>query len=210
MKSYHSIQKYSEEDFGKYIYAFEKIDGSNFRAEWDRKLSKKTSFTNGFGKFGTRNEMIRWTNNPFYAGVDIFKKKFSAELDKIFREEKAFRGIDRMTVYGEFFGENSFAGVHNWNEPHDIKLFDIFVYKKDFVSPRDFLDIFGNLDICKLVYQGPFTQNFLELIQKNTFKLKEGVVCKGSEDKRIYMFKIKNDIWLSSVRQLFGDQKAEY
>lgn len=210
MKSYHSIPKYSEEDFGKYIYAFEKIDGSNFRAEWDRKLSKKTSFTNGFGKFGTRNEVIRSVSNPFFEGIEIFKKKFSMDLDKIFREEKIFRGIDRLTVYGEFFGEHSFAGIHIPAELHDIKIFDIFVYKKDFLAPRDFLDIFGNLDICKLVYQGSFNPVFLKMIQRNDLHLKEGVVCKGAEDKKIYMFKIKNDTWLNTVKQLFGDQKTDY
>jgi len=210
MKSYHSIPKYSEEDFGKYIWAFEKIDGSNFRAEWDRKLSKKTSFTNGFGKFGTRTETIKYTSNPFYEAVEIFKEKFSQKLDKIFIEDKTFRGIDRLTVYGEFYGKNSFAGQHDWNEEHNIKLFDIFLYKKDFLAPREFMDIFGDLDICKLVYQGPFTPGFLDMIQKNTLSLKEGVVCKGAEDKRISMFKIKTDIWLSTVRQVLGDQKTDY
>jgi len=42
MESYNSIPKWSEDYFGKYVFAFDKIDGSNFRAEWNRKLSKKS------------------------------------------------------------------------------------------------------------------------------------------------------------------------
>jgi hypothetical protein len=210
MKTYHSIQKYNEEYFGKYIYAFDKIDGSNFRAEWNRKLSKKTRFTNGFGKFGTRGETIKNQRNPFYKGVEIFQEKFSADLDRIFCDDKTFRGIDDITVYGEFFGSKSFAGMHDWKEDHDIKIFDIWMYKKDFLVPSEFLKIFGDLDICKLIYQGDFTPNFLKLIEDNMFQLSEGVVCKGVEEQKIYMFKIKTNKWLNLVKQIYGERALEY
>lgn len=208
MKTYHSITKYSPDYFGKYIYAFDKVDGSNFRAEWTRKLSKKTRFTNGFGKFGTRGETIKTQRNPFYAAVEIFQEKFSEDLDRIFCDEKIFRGVDEITVYGEFFGSKSFAGQHDWNEPHDIKLFDIWLYKRDFLVPSDFLKIFGNLDICPLIYQGEFTPNVLKMIENNAFNLKEGVVCKGVEEQKLFMFKIKTNKWLNLVRQIYGEKKA--
>jgi len=204
MKSYHSIQKYSQEDLGKYIYAFDKADGSNFRAEWDRKLSKKSRFTNGFGKFGTRTEMIKHIALPFYEGVKIFNRKYSEKLDEIFNTHKAFRGIERITVYGEFFGENSFAGMHDWDEEHDVRIFDTFLYKKDFLSPSEFIEIFQHLDIPKVVYQGYFTEEILKSIEDNEFDLEEGVVCKGVENQKIYMFKIKTQDWLNRVRAKYG------
>lgn len=208
MKTYHSIPKFNEDYFGKYIFAFDKIDGSNFRAEWDRKLSKKSRFTNGFGKFGTRGETIKNTRNPFYEGVEIFKDKYSEELDNIFRTHKRFLNIDKITVYGEFFGSKSFAGTHDWKEPHDVKLFDIFLYKKDYLAPSEFIKIFENLDICKPIFQGEFSKHFVNMIEDNYFDLKEGVVCKGSEDKKVFMFKIKTNKWINRVKTIYGDSKA--
>ena len=127
MEKYSSIPKWSEDYFGKYIFAFDKIDGSNFRAEWNRKLSKKSRFTFGFSKFGTREEKIKNVNHPFYEAVEIFQNKFSEQLNEIFLTDKTFRNVDSITVYGEFFGLNSFAGLHDWKEEHDIKIFDVLL-----------------------------------------------------------------------------------
>lgn len=208
MKTYHSIQKYTEEDFGKYIYAFDKIDGSNFRAEWDRKLSKKSRFTNGFAKFGTRGEMIKHASNPFYEGIKIFRDKFSEPLDEVFRTNKTFRNIDKITVYGEFFGKNSFAGIQDWNEQHDIKLFDVFLYKKDFLNPSDFMKVFKGFDICKPIFSGYFDEEVLKSIENNK-NLEEGVVCKGTEEQKVFMFKIKTKQWLNKVKELYGEEVAK-
>ena len=141
MKTYASIPKWKPEDFGKQVHGFYKKDGSNFRAEWDRKLSKKSNFTNGFRNFGTRKEAIH-KNNPFFEGVKIFDEKFSEKLNEVFRTDKAFNSVDRITVYGEFFGNSSFAGIHKWDEMHDIYLYDVFLYKKGYLPPADFLKIF--------------------------------------------------------------------
>jgi len=187
-----------------HIYAFDKIDGSNIRAEWSKKLSKKTHFTNGFTKFGTRGEMIKYTNNPFYEAVEIFKEKFSLDLDRIFNDEKTFRGVEKITVFGEFFGNGSFAGRHDWKEHHDVKIFDIFVYKKDYLPPSEFIKIFGDLDICQPYYNGEFTNEFIDKIENN-LSLKEGVVCKGTQDKRVFMFKIKTHKWLQKTKELYGE-----
>jgi len=210
MKSYHSIPKYGEDHFGKHIFAFDKIDGSNFRAEWDRKLSKKSRFTNGFAKFGTRGEMIKNTRNPFYEGVEIFKRKYGFALNEIFRTHKRFQNIDKITVYGEFFGEKSFAGIHRWEEEHDVRIFDIFLYKKDYLPPAEFIRIFENLDICKPLFQGPFSEEYLNMIRKNVFGLSEGVVCKGTEDQKVFMFKIKTDAWIRKVKDMYGEKAPEY
>jgi len=150
MKTYHSIEKYSEDYFGKHVFGFDKIDGSNFRAEWNKKLSKKSQFTYGFRKFGTRGETIKNANNPFTEGVNIFMDKYAIKLDKIFNDNNLFRAIDTIPVYGEFYGLNSFAGQHVWDEDHDVTIYDMFLYKKNFVKPADFISIFGHLDIPKL------------------------------------------------------------
>lgn len=210
MKPYNSIPKWSEDYFGKYIFAFDKIDGSNFRVEWNRKLSKKSRFTLGFSKYGTRTELIKTCKNPFYEGIEIFKNKFADDLNKIFLEDKIFRNIDEVIVYGEFFGPKSFAGMHDWSEKHDIKIFDVWLYKKGFLPPSDFIKVFERIDICKLAFAGIFSETYLALVEKNILNLQEGVVCKGIENKEVFMFKIKTLKWLQKVRDLYGNEKTDY
>jgi hypothetical protein len=205
MKHYHTIEKNIHEYLGQHVYGFDKIDGSNFCAEWNRKLSKKSAFTNGFSKFGTRTEMIKNALNPFCEAIDIFEEKYSEVLDKIFCENKTFRGIDTITIYGEFFGPNSFAGKHNWSEEHDLIIFDMFLYKKDFLKPKDFIDIFGHLDIPKLVYKGLLEVQLIEKILSNYYGLKEGIVFKGVNEGKVWMVKLKTIEWLTKVRSIYGE-----
>jgi hypothetical protein len=131
-------------------------------------------------------------------------EKYSAPLDKIFREDILFRGVDGITVYGEFFGENSFAGQHDWNEEHDVVIFDMFVYKKDFVKMGDFVNLFEHLGIPKIVFKGILDEGAVEDIVTNYYDLKEGVVFKGVIDKKVWMAKVKTQHWLDKVRALYG------
>jgi len=50
MKQYPKILYFDQAPLNEQCYAFNKIDGSNFRAEWSKKR--------GWYKFGTRNTMI--------------------------------------------------------------------------------------------------------------------------------------------------------
>ena len=221
MKTYASIPKWKEDDFGKHVFGFYKIDGSNFRAEWSRKLSKRSTLSSGFSKFGTRREAIH-KNSPFFEGIKIFDEKFAIELEEIFRTHKAFRGVDRITVYGEFFGNNSFAGIHDWDVMHDIYLYDVFLYKKGFLPPADFLKIFpySEFDICKCFYNGIFTEEVLKHVEdgdltqwqygpQSTQDLEEGIVFKGVEDGKVFMFKVKTKEWLAKVKERYGETKAD-
>ena len=204
MKSYHSIEKNVQDYLGQHIFAFDKIDGSNFRAEWDRKTSKKQFLShNGFSKFGTRTQLIG-TSDPFTEAVDIFMDKYSEPLDYKFNNDKIFRGVDKITVYSEFFGPSSFAGQHNWEEEHDVTMFDMFLYKKDFLKPRDFIDLFEHLGIPDLVYEGPLNESFIKDIVSNYYDLKEGVVIKGVSEGKVFMSKIKTQKWLDEVREKYG------
>jgi len=204
MKAYHTIEKNVHDYIGQHVFGFNKIDGSCIRAEWNKKLSKKTHFTNGFGKFGTRSERIMNMNNPFSEAINIFMQKYSAPLDKIFCENKIFRGIDSITVYAEFFGNHSFAGRHDWKENHDLVIFDMFLYRKDFVKPADFVDIFSSLDIPKLVIQGLLDEQMIEDIISNIYGLKEGLVLKGVTEGKVWMVKVKTQNWLDKIRAMYG------
>jgi hypothetical protein len=149
--------------------------------------------------------MIKNKENPYVEAVNIFMDKYSLELDQIFNSEKIFRGVDTITVYGEFFGENSFAGQHNWEEEHDVVIFDMFLYKKDFLKPGDFIDLFSHLGIPKVVYRGLLTDEFIKDVELNAFGwLKEGVVLKGVNENKVWMAKLKTNAWLEKVRALYG------
>jgi RNA ligase len=206
MKKYHRIYHYKVGPIGSYCYAFEKYDGSNIRSEWSRKLSKKTNFTNGFGKFGSRNQMITHINQQFGEATEIFMDKYSEDLDKTFRTDKLFRGVDKVMVYGEYFGKNSFSGQHVKSDPKDLVMFDIDIFKKGFLNPKDFIKKFGHLHIPNVIYQGEFNEDLINSIKINVYNLSEGVVCKGVENNKVWMVKIKTDSWINKIKEVLGQE----
>ncbi len=199
MDQYHSIDRKVQP--GTPIYAFDKLDGSNFRVEWGRKQK-------GFWKFGSRTQMISEIDKPFGEGIGIVKAKYEKALDDLFRKER----WEKVTCFFEFWGKNSFAGLHE-DEPHDVTLFDIKVYKKGFLLPREYLKLTKDLDIAKLLYHGNANQPFVESVENGqlsemTF---EGVVCKGTEYKTPgmpWMFKVKNRAWVDQLKnKCNGDEE---
>jgi hypothetical protein len=207
MKHYDSIDKWNEKYFGHHVFGFDKLDGSCIRIEWNRKLSKKSQFTKGFGKFGTRMEMIQNWRNPYTEAVNLFMDKYSVDLDRIFTDNPICRGNDKITVFCEFLGKNSFAGFHNWEEEHDIVLFDVNLYKRGLMTPNDFIHTFGQLDIPKVIYKGILDEHLIRDIQYNKFNLKEGMVLKGVINNRVFMMKVKTWDWLNRVKELYGEKK---
>lgn len=134
------------------------------------------------------------------------QEKYSESLDKIFRENKIFRGVDTITVYGEFFGNLSFAGQHNWlfEESFDVVIFDMFLYKKDFLKPKDFIDTFEHLGIPKIIFEGILDETQIDQIKSNIYNLNEGVVIKGVENGKVFMVKLKTNDWIKKVREIYG------
>ena len=207
MKQYNEIERYDTEHLGQHIFAFDKLDGSNFRAEWNRKLSKKTHFTKGFKKYGTRNRVITNGNDQFYEMVEIFRDKYADKVDERFRTHKLFKNADTITLYGEFYGPSSFGGFHDWNEEHDIYFFDAFIYKKNFLSPSEFFSEFNDISMPRFIYKGLFEPQFILDVQQNKFNLREGVVYKFIDNGKITMGKIKTLEWLKKIKENYGVEK---
>ena len=207
MKYYEETKKYDLEHLGRHILAFDKLDGSNFRVEWNRKLSKKSRFTKGFKKYGTRHRVITHANDRFFKMVEVFEDNYKDKIDERFRTHKIFRNVDTITLYGEFVGENSFAGWHVWDEPQDIKFFDVWLYKKGFINPSEFFSEFRDLSMPRLIYKGPLTEQFIKEVQENKFNLKEGVVYKFVDNKNIVRGKIKTQEWLDKIKENYGEKK---
>jgi RNA ligase len=198
LKSYPEIQHGIRR--GVRIYAFDKLDGSNVRVEWTRKR--------GFTKFGKRNGLIDDSNEFLPEAPKLIQEKYEDDLCRIFKAQR----WEQATAYFEFFGENSFAGNHE-HELHDVVLFDVTVFKKGFLEPNRFLRLFGDLDIPALLYQGNFTSDIERQVREGTLPgmTFEGVVCKGSWDKkkgRPLMFKYKSEKWINQLRAYCGGNEA--
>lgn len=199
MKFYPSITKEIRHDI--YIYAFDKIDGSNIRAEWNSKR--------GFYKFGTRNQLMDEKSMPFGLAIPLIKEKYEKDLTIIFKEQQWKDAI----CFFEYWGPSSFAGNHNFEEKMNVTLIDVNPYKKGILFPAEFIRIFGHLDIPKVCYEGYVTTDLFDKVKQSTLKgmTCEGVVCKGANDKLTQMpimFKIKSKAWLDKLREYCkGDER---
>jgi len=205
MKQYPTIPHWTDGIFGEPIYAFDKLDGSNIRAEWSKKRS--------WYKFGTKRQMIDESHEQFGEAVKLFMNKYSEDLERKFINDKDMRKQLRFVVFVEFFGENSFAGFHEI-EPHDVVLFDVDQHNKGILPPKEFIEKFGDLHIPKVIYIGNYNKEFINKVKHNElpYYLKEGVVVKGSRlTKRktqdlVWMCKIKTHEWVNKIRQRIGQQ----
>jgi hypothetical protein len=195
MKTYPKIE-YNCGQFGDTVWAFDKLDGSNLRAEWNRKR--------GWYKFGTRTQMISESDPNFGVAIPIFLDKYGDDLESVFK--KKYSNIESVVVFGEFFGENSFAGQHDPGDKKDIVMFDVNLYKRGFITPGEFVDNFGHLDIPKLIYKGVYDLDLIGEIRNSN--LKEGVICKGVKktkgDEIVWMTKIKTNEWLLKLKEKYG------
>lgn len=191
MKHYPSITKEVRQDID--IYAFDKLDGSQIRAEWNLKR--------GFYKFGSKNQLIDWSTKPWGIATKLINDKYSTSLHQVFVQQ----GWKDTICFFELWGPSSFAGTHNFEEDLTVTLFDVNPYKKGILEPREFIHFFGHLDIPKVLYSGKVSTELFDMVKQSTLPNMtfEGVVCKGASDtnaKSPVMFKIKSKAWLSKLK----------
>ena len=201
MKQYPKIEYYNKGLFGQNVIGFDKLDGSNIRCEWSKKR--------GWYKFGTKEVMIDVNNEDFGQTIPLFLEKYGDSIPKVFVDK--YKKVENFVVFSEYVGKNSFAGYHQKGDKMDMILFDVNQYKRGFITPWEFLDNFGHLDIPRVIYQGKYSEELIENIKNNKFNLKEGIIAKGSfRDKNnkeeIWMVKIKNIEWLKKVKDRFGEK----
>ena len=196
MKAYPSI---SPEIVHQPVYAFDKLDGSNIRAEWSRKR--------GFYKFGKRNHLLDDTNPVLREAEELILKDFAEPMAQVAREER----WDSLVAFFEFFGPQSFAGNHE-NEPHQVALIDVATNKRGILEPRDYLKLFEDLKIAPLLYHGNPNSDFVSAVQGGTLEGMsfEGVVCKGKwvSPGRPLMFKVKNLAWIQKVKTKYAGNEG--
>lgn len=202
MKSYPSIS--GNHDYSNIFYVFDKLDGTNIRAEWSKKK--------GFYKFGTRNQLIDKTNTQW--GKSIFLiSEIESEFGKIMKKFN----ISSTVGFFEFYGPSSFAGQHDLSDEMKISLFDLSPDKRGLIEPRIFLEYFkdSNINIPKLVYNGKIGSELINSVKNDTLEgiTFEGVVCKSINYKSPglpFMFKIKTNKWLDKLKAYCKEDELKF
>jgi len=190
--AYPSIDGSAKAPLGKPCLAFYKYDGSNLRFEWQPKQ--------GWFKFGSRTQLISPGNAILGAAIPRFVETMGAEVVRRVRDD--YRGMQRIIAFCEWFGPNSFAGIHT--DPVDqmgLRLLDVSLYKKGFMRPRDFYKMFREMPECaELVYDGNLNQSFIDDVRRGVYPVWEGVVAKGDD----FMVKIKTDAYFKKLNEVYG------
>lgn len=192
MKQYPTIKHYRNNSDD--VYAFDKLDGSNIRAEWS---SKK-----GFWKFGSRKVLLDESHDLLGESVGLIKN-WTDDLTPIFNKQR----WQKVICFFEYHGESSIFGRHKKDEFHRATLIDVSPYKQPMLPPKEFVKLFVHLDIPRVLYRGKVNSDFVLSVIQSTLEgmTCEGVVCKGTERKKKFsapvMFKIKTNVWLEKLKE---------
>lgn len=197
---YPKIPRNYSAEFGHCV-AFEKYDGTNLHWVWNREL--------GWWAFGTRRSRydledagamaFKTNHSGLSEAVDIFRRDFSAQLAAIFLDHRNYDSDD-ITVFTEFVGPNSFAGLHKSNDEKQLVLFDVET-QNGIVNPEQFVSDFAALNIARVVYRGKLSGKFVNDVRNGVFDLNEGVVCKSGEGDKLKMVKIKTNEYEQRVKR---------
>jgi len=200
MKTYPSIPQSSGQNFRAISNAiiFDKLDGSNLRFEWNRKA--------GWNKYGTKTQLFDESHEVFAPAIPLFHSQWAEVLIEIAKKQK----WEKIIAFFEFWGESSFAGWHDLKEPKNLTLIDVSIHKQGIIGPREFLKLFGHLEIPEVLDECNWTREYVqrvynEEIEGITF---EGVVAKAGKGHALVMAKAKTKSWVEKVRAKCGN-KAE-
>lgn len=202
MKSYPSISRSTGTSFREFeAYVFDKIDGSNLRFEWSKKQK--------WHKFGTRTRLFDHTDEVFGCAIARFHETLADDLEKIAIDNRWESAI----VFCEFWGETSFAGLHDPTDYKYLTLFDIAPYKKGILGPKEFLKLTKNIQyIPKFFGVHNWTRGFVEKIYNREVDFPitfEGVVGKAGEGHKLIMAKAKCKDWIEEVKSKYTPEQAK-
>lgn len=218
MKHYDSIPRIQDDGtlMGDFVWGFNKLDGQNFLATYKPKKGE-------FGPFGSRTVGVDENSEQFGNTVKWFKNSNYPEiLKRIVKENSgkkgAFNGIEEITFYFEWYGENSFAGRHVEGDEMHLALIDVFLKKKGYLEPEKYYDLFkmSGIEIPSLIYRGALDSTIINLIKENDWtqpdcampSVKEGVVFKRStllKGQRRPSVKVKTKWWLDKLHSTYPE-----
>lgn len=212
MKTYPSIPHSGSIKQNELCHVFVKYDGSNLRFEWSKKR--------GWYKFGTRKLLFDASHPIFGTAIELFLNSYADDLEKVFNTSKNLKNSNEIIVFAEWFGAETFAGHHLPNDPKKLVLFDVNVHKKGLMSPREFLNEFGHLEIAELLDKKHIDDEFISEVRSGIFncsskysianKIPEGVICKGGSGHNLWMCKIKTQNYLVRLKEVLGEDWVKF
>jgi hypothetical protein len=197
MEKYPSIPR--EVRYGGPYLIYDKLDGQNIRAEWDAKK--------GFWKYGSRKVLAELPQ----VCVDLVND-LEDVVAKVFKKLR----IRRATLFFEFYGDRSFAGMHDPTDTMKIALLDVHLTdQKRWMDPRDVEKKFrGKVPMPTLLLRGNFNKEVEAAVNDGTLEgmTFEGVVCKAPPASKgagsvNVMFKCKNRAWVDKVKDRYPDSE---
>lgn len=201
MKAYPSIS--TQVDFSLPYWIFDKIDGSNLRAEFSSKR--------GFYKFGSRTQLLTPDQEALWPAAARIES-LEAQVRPVIERLRA----PRVVCFFEWAGPNSFAGSHtDPAQAMELFLLDVDVYQKGRLAPEQVLALANEAGIATpaLLHKGRIDADFLDLVRKGLVDGmgQEGIVGKGPVLRSVggpCMFKHKRESWLERLKQRCGDDEA--
>lgn len=185
------------------VYAFDKLDGSNIRAEWSKKRAS-------FYKFGSRRKLIEPETPILGKSIELIVNSYEKTLHDIFVKKY----YESAVCFFEFYGQSSFAGVHNVDDDHEVTLIDVAPIRRGITTPKEFVKLYGHIRIPRLLHVGPVDNAFLKEVRDGSLEgmTFEGVVCKhpSANGKFTSMFKVKSEAWLKRLKEYCGDDKEKF
>ncbi|MDB4430914.1 hypothetical protein N9137_00835 [Pseudomonadales bacterium] len=196
MKQYPSIPHFDEKFLGRQCIGFTKYDGSCIRAEWSMKK--------GFYKFGTRDQLLS-PDDPIFAQAQALIQG-DVGLDVVDTLKATQGKLERLVAYFEFFSNHPdcFAGTQLVEGEKFVKLIDVSIYRKGFMTPQNFVKVFEHKDYCaEPVFEGRLTQDEVQHVMDGEG---EGVVYKGGESvHKIWRCKVKSRAWKNELIRRKGN-----
>lgn len=197
MKTYPSIIHPQGGFLNGRLHTFAKLDGSNIRFEWSKKR--------GWYKAGTRRRLLDETDPIFKPALPLFHETLATVCEKVCVDQRWQRAI----VYCEYYGPQSFAGLHVEGDTMQLTCIDVAPYKKGLLPPTEFLKLFGAVGPYYLGFTRWGREFVLDVLQGNvegaTF---EGVVGKRLLKKKLQMFKAKTQAWKDAVKARFPQEAS--
>ena len=223
MKHYDSIPRVQDDGTmkGEYVWGFIKLDGQNFCVTYNPKK-------NEFGPDGSRTVTVDENSEQFGDAVKWFKNSnYPSVLSKVVKEHSGkrdvFNGVEEVTFYFEWYGENSFAGRHQEGDQMHLALIDVFLKKKGYMEPADYYSLFclpEEIETPELICRGNLDSEIISIIQENDWtkedaelpNVKEGVVFKRStlmKGQRRPSVKVKTKWWLEKLHSMYSEEECK-
>ena len=222
MKHYDSIPRIQDDGTlkGETVWGYNKLDGQNFCVTFNcrRKI---------WGPYGSRTVTVDENSEQFGPVVKWFKaSNYPDILSGVVRtnmgQKQVFNGVDEVTFFFEWYGENSFAGKHQEGDKMHLALIDVFIKKRGYIEPKDFETLFrpSGVEMPFLLYVGELNADIISKIQNEDWTehpddfplVKEGVVFKRStlmKGQRRPSVKVKTKWWLNKLHSMYSEEECK-